>query len=125
MIENAIKKLNDEYAAVDKPTEYHRLIVEHLTKRVAEDEGLAADVLRGGKTWNSCYQYIRDKAQKQAVNNCAVIEHTLVYEWAEDYYRAPDELKPASQPKKKPASKPKKQTTEQKPVDDDGQISLF
>lgn len=110
---NAINKLNGEV----KDTEYKKLIVEHLVKRIKEDSGLGDDVAKDGKTLDGCMAYIKDQAKKHASNGVAVIEDAKVYEWAEDYYRSDAVEKPAA----KPAAKPKKPT----PIPQDSQISLF
>lgn len=102
---------------------YSRLIAEHIEKRCGEDEGLAEDVTKAGKSWDGCMKYIRNKAQKQATHGCAVIEDHVVYEWSEDYFRS--ELTDKELDKKAPAAKverpkgidkPKKaETAEKKP----------
>ena len=33
-----------------------------------------------------CFKYITEQARKQAVNNCAMVEDSVVYKWARDYY---------------------------------------
>lgn len=33
-----------------------------------------------------CFSYITGLAKKHAVNNCAMIEESVVYKWARDYY---------------------------------------
>lgn len=33
-----------------------------------------------------CFKYITEQARKQAVNNCAMVEDSVVYKWAGDYY---------------------------------------
>ena len=104
MIEKAIAKLN----GFEKPKGRIATIIDHLIKRVREDEGLAEDVLKESKTWNGCWAYITAQAKKQAVAGCACIEDEQVYEWAEDYFRAKDEPKPAAKPK---ANKPEKKST--------------
>lgn len=109
----AINKLNGE----SKDTEYKKLIVAHLIKRVKEDSGLGDDVARDGKTLDGCIAYIRDQAKKQASNGVAVIEDAKVYEWAEDYYRSD------AKPTEKPAPKPKAKKPTPIPVD--SQVSLF
>lgn len=68
--------------------EFANPIIDYLLKRCDEDPGFAEDVLRDGKTWNGCFSYIRNEARKKAVNGCAAVEDSTVYEWAEDYYRS-------------------------------------
>lgn len=57
----------------------------YLIKRCAEDKGLSEDVMQRHKTWEKCLAYIYGRAKKQAVDNRAVAEDHIVYEWAEDY----------------------------------------
>ena len=33
-----------------------------------------------------CFKYITEQARKKAVNNCAMVEDSVVYKWARDYY---------------------------------------
>ncbi|MBR6081208.1 MAG: hypothetical protein IKP60_13785 [Treponema sp.] len=33
-----------------------------------------------------CFAYITEQAKKQAVNGCAMIEDSVVFKWARDYY---------------------------------------
>ena len=33
-----------------------------------------------------CFAYITEQARKKAVNNCAMIEDSVVYKWARDFY---------------------------------------
>ena len=68
--------------------EFANPIIDYLLKRCDEDPGFAEDVLRDEKTWNGCFSYIRNEARKKAVNGCAAVEDSTVYEWAEDYYRS-------------------------------------
>ena len=122
----AIKKITTELG--DKPNEYSRLIAEHLTKRINDDEGFAADVLKESKTFKGCFQYIQSEARKQAVGGCAAIEDNTVYEWAEDYYRKADVSKKTEKKsaKKPSTSRGQKKKTATKPMStDDGQLMLF
>lgn len=66
-------------------------IINHMIKRVGEDDGLAEDVLKKQKTWDQCFKYIYEKARKQAAGKkVAAVVNDTVYEWAEDYYRGTD-----------------------------------
>ena len=38
------------------------------------------------KDFSGCYNYITGLARKEAVNNCAMIEDSQVYEWAKEYF---------------------------------------
>ena len=98
---NAIEKLTKERS--ESKSNYEKLVADALIKRCRESNALSADVLKEGKTLSGCFRYIRDNAQKQAKNGCAVIEDSVVFEWAEDYYHAKDEPKPKTEtPKSAP-----------------------
>ena len=117
---HAIEKLNTFKAEGQIKT-----VIDHLIKRVAEDEGLAADILKESKTWDGCWKYITERAKKKAEKGCACIEDKQVYEWAEDYFRAKDEPKPAV-PKNVSTTGGQKKKPEPKPVStEDGQVSLW
>lgn len=108
---------------------YSRLICEHLVKRCGEDNGLARDVLQEGKNFVGLFAFVTRNARRMASNNCACVEDSVVYEWAEDYIRSaepeaetePKKLKkpaPRLKPKKKPAetgTKPQKPAEKPKP----------
>lgn len=85
----AIDKLEKEKASA-KEKDFAEPIIGYLLKRCEEDSGLAEDVLQEHKTWKKCFNYIFEKAKKQAVGNCAAIRDEVVYEWAEDYYHKDD-----------------------------------
>ena len=38
----------------------------------------------------SASKYIMDQARKLKSGNCAMVKDSVVYEWAEDYYRLDD-----------------------------------
>lgn len=88
---NAIEKLTNEKAKAT--SNYEKMVADALIKRCKESTALAQDVMKPEKTLEKCFGYIKDQARKQAKGNCAVIEDSKVYEWAEDYYYAKDEPK--------------------------------
>ena len=55
-----------------------------------ESETLADAVCQTHKTWEKCFKYIMDQARKLKSGNCAMVKDSVVYEWAEDYYRLDD-----------------------------------
>lgn len=89
LVTAAVKKINGWKQANKHP--YAMLICDHLIKRCREDGGFTEDVLRVDKTWDGCVKHIRSKAQRKASNGMAVIEDSVVYEWAEDYIRGAEE----------------------------------
>lgn len=42
------------------------------------------------KEYERCIKYIMDQARKLKSGNCAMVKDSVVYEWAEDYYRLDD-----------------------------------
>lgn len=110
---NPVDKLKEELKNA-KNKGYAKLIIEHLIKRCGEDAGFGEDVLKKEKTFEGCFDYIRNQAKKSAVNGCAAIEDETVYEWAEDYYRSAQSTKSttkkANKSTNKPTEKPNKST---------------
>ncbi len=92
MCEGAVGKLQEEIKNAKQPNA--NFVIEHLIKRIGEDEGLAEDVMQEHKTWERCWDYIvkqaKTRAQKTSGGSCAMVENETVYEWAEDYYRKDD-----------------------------------
>lgn len=74
-------------------------IITYLVGRCEEDPGFAEDLMQEDKTWNKCFEYIVSQAKKQSTGRCAAVEDRVVYEWAEDYYRAKTKEKVAGKPK--------------------------
>lgn len=68
----------------EKLSAYEELIKKYLDKQVENDTALK-NVYDSAKI-KECFKYITELAQKQAVNNCAMIEDSQVYKWARDYY---------------------------------------
>lgn len=97
---NAIEKLNNEKAKAQ--SNYEKMVADAIIKRCKESKALCEDVLKANKTLENCFAYIKDNAKKEAKNGCAVIEDSVVFEWAEDYYHAQDlEIdKPKPEPQK-------------------------
>lgn len=80
-------------------------IITYLLKRCEEDQGLAKDVMKEGKTWNKCFNYIVEQARKQSNDRSTAVEDRVVYEWAEDYYHKYEKPETAKKEKgKKPAT---------------------
>lgn len=104
-----IEKVKEKYQGAKK-SRYGDLIINHLLKRCEEDEGLAEDMMQQSKDFRGCITYITNLARKQAINGTAAIEDSVVYEWAEDYFRA-------YEPKKR-TEHPKATTTPSNPIKD-------
>ena len=122
--QKASEKLDAMYAGIHKDETQQRFlaekIVEYLKTRIAEDEGLAEDILREGKNWNGCNRYLYSVAKKAAQGaNGFYAEGGTILEWAEDYFRKEDkDLKPEKAAKKasgkKKPEKPKTSTYDMK-----------
>ena len=64
-----------------------RIILQHLIKECETDESLKNNIETKIKnTPLGMFKYIKDKAQKEAVDGCAMIEDSKVYEWAREYW---------------------------------------
>ena len=60
------------------------LILAYLEQNASES--LAERINQGNHTLQDCFDYIRNEARKQAVNNVAAIEDRQVYGWAVHYF---------------------------------------
>ena len=87
-IDEAVKKLQDELKSAKEG--YAEPILSHMIDRCKESETLADAVCQTHKTWEKCFKYIMDQARKLKSGNCAMVKDSVVYEWAEDYYRLDD-----------------------------------
>ena len=101
------KKLTKEMEAA-KDKGFAKPVLTYLIKRCAEDKGLSEDVMQRHKTWEKCLAYIYGKAKKQAVDNRAVVEDHIVYEWAEDYYHKDDRAEEMARLRKEAEQKAKR-----------------
>lgn len=129
MKNKAVEILND-WRKENDGTKSAVMIIDELIGRCGDSAALAEDVCQDGKSWKGCWDYIVGLAKKQAVNNAACIEDTMVYEWAEDYFH--QAVKPAPEVKTEPQKTKKRTTprgpelirqTEEKNIN--GQMSLF
>lgn len=87
-IDGAVAKLQGELKKAKEG--YAEPILSHMIDRCKESETLADAVCQTHKTWEKCFKYIMDQARKLNSGNCAMVKHSVVYEWAEDYYRLDD-----------------------------------
>lgn len=107
--QSAVAKLEKELAAVEKKKghmTYATIIVNYLIKRCNEDIGLSEDVMQEHKTWDKCWKYVQSEARKLATGNCACVEDSTVFEWAEDYYHKDDKAEEAKNQQKEKQTKP-------------------
>ncbi len=120
MKDKAISKLRKELEGA-KDKSFADPIINYLIERLGEDEGLAEDVMKEQKTWKQCSDYIYEKAKRKAEGkNSLAVVYTMVFEWAEDYYRATDkdvESIVAAKASNKPSSKPKTTKTKNSTFD--------
>lgn len=87
-IDGAVAKLQGELKKAKEG--YAEPILSHMIDRCKESETLADAVCQTHKTWEKCFKYIMDQARKLKSGNCAMVKDSVVYEWAEDYYRLDD-----------------------------------
>ncbi len=59
----------------------------------------------------SASKYIMDQARKLKSGNCAMVKDSIVYEWAEDYYRLDDKAL-----EEKRLWKPRREKRNRKPI---------
>lgn len=133
---------------------YEKSITQGLISLAETDTDLEK-ALMGNRKLVDCFAYVKNMAKKQAKNGCACVRNDIVFAWAADFYKMPDEeykklgksetKKPVKEDKKvvpitevkdKPkAKKPKapdrnpvpKKETKKKPDDDQmaGQMDIF
>ena len=83
------------------------------------------------KSIKQMYQYIRDKAQKHAQDNVAMVEDKIVYIWSMTYFNRTNEalgLNKKPEPPKKIESKkeePKAEIKQEEKKEDSAQMSMF
>lgn len=106
MYDKAKEKLEKELKKA-KDKAFAEPVIGHLLNRIAEDSGLAEDILQEHKTWEKCKSYLYDRARKMKSRNCAVVRDDTVYEWAEDYYRKDDKAEEEEKARKEAERKKK------------------
>jgi len=95
----------------EKLTPQELAVKRYLDEQSEKDDCLRALYVPG--RIKDCFKYIVSQAKKQAHNNCAMIEDTVVYKWARDYYT--EEL-PKDKKTEKLPPKVEKVITEKKEV---------
>lgn len=68
----------------DKLNPQEEIVKRYLDEQSTKDEALRA--LYVPSKIKNCFEYIRAQAKKQAKNGCAMVEDSVVYKWARDYY---------------------------------------
>lgn len=109
-------------------SDYERAILDYLELNASD--ALAAKINSGQKTLQSCFDYIRGEAKKQAQGGCAMISDAVVFGWAIHYFEE-DEIKVKDTGESKPIPEPKEliKKTEKKQAKtvekNEEQLSLF
>lgn len=87
---------------------YEKSITQGLISLAETDTDLEK-ALMGNRKLVDCFAYVKNMAKKQAKNGCACVRNDIVFAWAADFYKMPDEeyKKFMEKPKveKKPAEK--------------------
>lgn len=68
----------------EKLTPQEEVVKKYLEEQIQKDDALRT--LYVPSKIKDCFIYIKDKAKKKAVNGCAMVEDSLVFKWARDYY---------------------------------------
>ena len=76
-----------------------RIILKHLEKECETDNSLKNNIeTKINNTPLGMFNYIKEKARKEAIDGCAMIEDSKVYEWAREYWNDYEETeKPKEQ----------------------------
>lgn len=114
-IDEAVKKLQGELKSAKEG--YAEPILSHMIDRCKESETLADAVCQTHKTWEKCFKYILDQARKLKSGNCAMVKDSVVYEWAEDYYRLDDKALEEKKTKEAKEREKKQKADQQKRLD--------
>ena len=71
-----------------------RIILKHLEKECETDSSLKNNIeTKLNNTPLGMFNYIKEKARKEAIDGCAMIEDSKVYEWAREYWNDYEETK--------------------------------
>lgn len=109
-------------------SDYEKAILDYLESNASD--ALVAKINSGKKTLQSCFDYIRGEAKKQAKDGCAMISDAVVFGWAIHYFEE-DEIEAEVKVKAKATPEPKEivKKTEKKQVKtvekNEEQLSLF
>ena len=75
----------------DAKTPYEKAIAQFLEKQRHINNFLDEQLKKNTRTLNQCWEYIRNMAKSKAQNGCAMIEDSVVYGWAEDFFTMAEE----------------------------------
>lgn len=107
---------------------YETAVLKYLEENASD--ALVEKINSGNKTLEQCFAYIREQAQQEAKNNCAMIEDKVVYGWAVHFFEE-DEIEAEVKVKAKATPEPKEivKKTEKKQAKtvekNEEQLSLF
>ena len=107
---------------------YETAVLKYLEDNASD--ALAEKINNGNKTLAQCFAYIMGKAQKETMNNCAIMEDKVMYGWAvhfveEDKIEAEVKVKAKAIPEPKEIIK-KTEKKQAKTVEkNEEQLSLF
>lgn len=75
----------------DAKTPYEKAIAQFLEKQRHVNNFLDEQLKKNTRTLNQCWEYIRNMAKSKVQNGCAMIEDSVVYGWAEDFFTMAEE----------------------------------
>lgn len=107
---------------------YETAVLKYLEENASD--ALVTKINSGQKTLQSCFDYIRGEAKKQAKDGCAMISDAVVFGWAIHYFEE-DEIEAEVKVKAKATPEPKEivKKTEKKQAKtvekNEEQLSLF
>lgn len=76
--------------ATKELTQSEKVVKEYLDNYAKQDEAFAKSYAKENKSFEECLKYIKQEAQKQAQNGCAMIAKEEVFGWAVHYYDEDD-----------------------------------
>lgn len=103
----------------EKLTPQELAVKKYLDEQLEKDECLRGLYVPG--RIKDCFKYITSQAKKQAVNSCAMVEDSVVYKWARDYYI--EEL-PKEKNKKPAELPPKVEKVKEEPVTEKKEVTV-
>lgn len=68
----------------EKLSPQETVVKKYMDEQVRRDEALRT--LYVPSKIKDCFEYVSEQAKKMAVNGCAMVEDSLVFKWARDYY---------------------------------------
>lgn len=70
--------------ADEKLTPQEEVVKMYLEEQIQKDEFLRTCYVP--EKIKKCFEYIKSQARKKAVSGCAMVEDSVVFNWARDYY---------------------------------------